>query len=402
MGFPLSDSIELTEDQRVKRYFRFLAVLGVLALIVAACSPSDGDETTTTADSGATSTSGADQTPTTGGSDETTTTESMLIGEGRSVGMAYDIGGRGDLSFNDLAALAWDDGKAMYGYEGDELVPDEGGENREENLNLLAETGHELIIANGFAFANNVFHVGTNFPDTVFAITDSCPQDDEFGTPDMANVRCMLFAEHEGSFLIGAAAAMKSTTGTIGFIGGVQVPLIEKFQAGFDAGARHVNPDINILPAIYLTQAPDFSGFGNPALGNEAAKGLYGDGADVVFHAAGGSGFGLFQAADELSTDDLHLWAIGVDSDQYNTVGDAALQEHILTSMLKRVNVAVGNTILDFLEGNFTSGAQIFDLAAGGVGYSQTGGFVDDIAAELDALSDDIVDGTIVVPDALG
>jgi len=383
----------------VKRYLRFLAVLGSLALVLAACSPSEGDETTTTEDGGATTTTADGTTTTEGG---TTTTAEAMIGEGRLIGMAYDIGGRGDLSFNDLAAQAWDDGMAMYGYEGEELVPDEGGENREENLRLLAETGHELIIANGFAFANNVFRVATENPETLFAITDSCPQDDEFGTPEMDNVRCMLFAEHEGSFLVGAAAAMKSTAGVIGFIGGVQVPLIEKFQAGFEAGALHVNPDITILPAVYLTQPPDFSGFGNPALGSEAAQSLYGQGADVVFHAAGGSGSGLFQAAADLSTDDNFLWAIGVDADQFNTVGDPALAAHILTSMLKRVDVAVGNTILDFLEGNFTAGPDIFDLAVDGVGYSLTGGFVDDIAADLDALKDQIVDGTIVVPETPG
>lgn len=383
----------------MKRYFRFFAVLGVMALVLAACSPSGGDETTTTADGGVTTTAGG---PTTTAGEEPPTTAAPMIGEGRLIGMAYDIGGRGDLSFNDLAALAWDEGKTLYGYDGNELVPDEGGENREENLRLLAETDHELIMANGFAFANNVFHVATEFPETMFAITDSCPQDDEFGTPEMANVRCMLFAEHEGSFLVGAAAALKSTTGTIGFIGGVQIPLIEKFQAGFEAGALAANPDINILPAVYLTQPPDFSGFGNPALGNEAAQSLYGAGADVVFHAAGGSGSGLFQAAADLSTDDLFLWAIGVDADQYNTVGDPALQAHILTSMLKRVDVAVGNTILDFLEGNFTPGPEVFDLSVDGVGYSTTGGFVDDIASDLEAFKAQIIDGTITVPETPG
>lgn len=383
----------------MKRYFRFFAVLGVMALVLAACSPSGGDETTTTADGGVTTTAGG---PTTTAGEEPPTTAAPMIGEGRLIGMAYDIGGRGDLSFNDLAALAWDEGKTLYGYDGNELVPDEGGENREENLRLLAETDHELIMANGFAFANNVFHVATEFPETLFAITDSCPQDDEFGTPEMANVRCMLFAEHEGSFLVGAAAALKSTTGTIGFIGGVQIPLIEKFQAGFEAGALAANPDINILPAVYLTQPPDFSGFGNPALGNEAAQSLYGAGADVVFHAAGGSGSGLFQAAADLSTDDLFLWAIGVDADQYNTVGDPALQAHILTSMLKRVDVAVGNTILDFLEGNFTPGPEVFDLSVDGVGYSTTGGFVDDIASDLEAFKAQIIDGTITVPETPG
>ncbi|MCH7900632.1 MAG: BMP family ABC transporter substrate-binding protein [Acidobacteria bacterium] len=385
----------------MKRYARYLALLGVLVLVIAACGDDDA-ETTTTIPTAAepTTTAEGDETATTAEA-EATTTVAPMIGEGRLVGMAYDIGGRGDLSFNDLAALAWDNGKTLYGYDGEELVPDEGGENREENLRLLADTGHELIIANGFAFANNVFRVATDNPDTLFTITDSCPQDDDFGTPDMANVRCMLFAEHEGSFLVGAAAAMVTETGTIGFIGGVQIGLIEKFQAGYEAGALSVDPDINILPAVYLTQPPDFSGFGNPALGREAAEALYGQGADVVFHAAGGSGFGLFEAAASLSTDDVFLWAIGVDADQFNTVGDSDLAAHILTSMLKRVDVAVGETILDFLEGNFTPGPVIFDLEAEGVGYSTTGGFVDAFVADLDGLAAMIISGDIVVPEVL-
>ncbi|HIC97911.1 MAG TPA: BMP family ABC transporter substrate-binding protein [Aquificaceae bacterium] len=314
--------------------------------------------------------------------------------------MAFDVGGRGDLYFNDLAAKAWDDGMAMYGYGGQELAPDAGGENREENLRLLAETGHGLIIANGFAFAQNVWRVGTEFPEVMFAITDSCPQDDSFATVEMPNVRCMLFAEHEGSFLVGAAAALKSETGTIGFIGGVQIGLIEKFQAGFEAGARYINPEIEIL-VDYLTQPPDFSGFGDPVKGKESALAMYAQGADVVYHAAGGSGLGLFQAAVEASTDDRFLWAIGVDADQYNTVGDPALQAHILTSMLKRVDVAVGNTIEDFLMGEFTPGPVIFDLAAEGVGYSTTGGFVDDISGQLDEIAAMIISGEIEVPDTL-
>lgn len=377
-------------------------VLALILFFAFSGDDEDGDTTSTVPTAaGSTTTAEAEGTTTTAEA-EATTTVAPMIGEGRLVGMAYDIGGRGDLSFNDLAALAWDTGKTLYGYDGEELVPDEGGENREENLRLLADTGHELIVANGFAFANNVFRVATDNPDTLFTITDSCPQDDDFETPEMANVRCMLFAEHQGSFLVGAAAAMVSETGTIGFIGGVQIGLIEKFQAGYDAGALFVNPDINILPAVYLTQPPDFSGFGNPALGREAAEALYGQGADVVFHAAGGSGFGLFEAAASLSTDDVFLWAIGVDADQFNTVGDSALAAHILTSMLKRVDVAVGETILDFLEGNFSPGPVIFDLEAEGVGYSTTGGFVDAFVADLDGIAAMIISGDIEVPEVPG
>ncbi len=392
----------------MKRYLRFFAIIGVLALVLAACSPDDGEDTTTTTSGGTDTTAppdGGDETTTTAaGPDETTTTAAGLIGEGKQIGMAFDIGGRGDLSFNDLAALAWDDGKRMYGYIGRELSPAADGSGKGENLQLLSETGHEMIIANGFSFARDVHDIGMNFPGVTYALTDDCPQDETFTAVAMDNVRCMLFAEEEGSFLVGAAAALKSTTGTIGFIGGVTVPLIDKFDAGFRAGALHVNPDIVILDSIYLTSPPDFAGFNDPVAGKEAALSLYAAGADVVYHAAGGSGLGLFEAADEQSTDDLFLWAIGVDADQYNTVGgaDSPLSEHILTSMLKRVDVAVGLAIKDYLEGTFTPGEKRLGLADDGVGYSTTGGFVDDIAAELDALAEQIISGEIEVPSTTG
>ncbi len=378
----------------MKRFMRVFAALAALALVLAACGDSGSGDTTTTA-GGATTTAGGGETTTTAAP----TTTAALLGAGRNIGMAFDVGGRGDLSFNDLAAKAWDEGMATYGYTGDELTPSANGENREDNLRLLAESGAELIIANGFAFAQNVWRVGTEFPDVMFGITDDCPQDDTFTVVEMPNVRCMLSAEEQGSFLMGVAAALKSKTGTVGFIGGVQVPLILKFQAGFEAGAKAANPDITILPAVYLTQVPDFTGFNDPVKGKEAALALYGQGADVIYHAAGGSGLGLFEAAAELSTDDSFLWAIGVDSDQYNQVADKPeLQAHILTSMLKRVDVAVGKVITDFLEGNFTPGAVRLGIAEGGIGYATSGGFVDDIKTQLDDYSAQIVDGTIVVP----
>ena len=387
----------------MKRYLRFFAIVGALALVLAACGDDSSEETTTTVGTTeATEAAGVEETTTTAGGaeEETTTTAEMMIGEGHEIGMAFDVGGRGDQSFNDLAAGAWDEGKRMFGYTGRELAPDAGGENREENLRLLAETGSEMIIANGFVFAQNVWRVGTEFPDVNFAITDDCPLDDTFTVVEMDNVRCMLFSEEQGSFLVGAAAAMKTTTGTIGFIGGVQTPLIEKFQAGYEAGALFADPDITILPAVYLTQVPDFTGFNDPVKGKEAAVALYGQGADIVYHAAGGSGLGLFQAADEGSTDDLFLWAIGVDKDQYNFFIEISpeLSEHILTSMLKAVDVAVGKAILEQLQGEFTSGAIRLGLAEDGVGFTTSGGFIDDIADDIEALKEQIIDGTIVVP----
>jgi basic membrane protein A len=388
----------------VKRNLRYLALFAVLALVLAACGNGEGGDTTTTAAEEATTTAAEEPTTTAGGAtttaggETTTTAGAAPDGTGRTVGMAFDVGGRGDLSFNDLAALAWDNAIAEYGVTGEELAPEAGGENREENLRLLAEAGMELIVANGFAFAQNVWRVGTEFPDTLFAITDDCPQDDTFTVVEMPNARCMLFSEEQGSFLMGVAAALKTTTGTVGFIGGVETPLILKFQAGFEAGVAAANPDVTILPAVYLTQVPDFTGFNDPVKGKEAALALYGQGADVVYHAAGGSGLGLFEAAAEQSTDETFLWAIGVDSDQYEAVGDPALQEHILTSMLKRVDVAVDKAIVDFLNDEFTPGPVRLGLAEGGIGYSTSGGFIDDITADLDGYAEQIIAGEIEVP----
>jgi basic membrane protein A len=346
-----------------------LLVLAVFALIATACS---GTGTTTTAAQG------------------TTTTAAAMPGEGITIGMAYDIGGRGDKSFNDSAAAGLDQAKADFGVSTQELEPTSGGENREENLRTLAEAGTPLVFAIGFAFADGVGSTAPDFPGIDFAIVD----DSSVVEP---NVASLTFAEEQGSFLVGAAAALKSTTGKIGFVGGVEVDLIKKFEAGYEAGAKAVNPDIEIQVS-YLTQPPDFSGFGDPAKGKEAALAMYQQGADVVYHAAGGSGSGVFEAAKDYSeSNDTHVWAIGVDSDQYLTAG-AELQPYILTSMLKRVDVAVYSTIKDFVEGNFTAGNHVFDLKVDGVGYATSGGFIDDIVPQLEDYKAKIISGDIVVP----
>ncbi|MFV9673375.1 MAG: BMP family lipoprotein, partial [Acidimicrobiia bacterium] len=268
-----------------------------------------------------------------------------------------------------------------------------GGENREENLRLLAESGFDLVFAIGFAFGDSVTATAPDFPEATFGIIDAVVEE--------PNVASLVFAEHEGSALVGAAAALKSTTGTIGFIGGVNISLINKFEAGYIFGAEQINPDIEIL-VQYLTEPPDFSGFGDPAKGKEAGLAMYEQGADVVYHAAGGSGGGLFEAAKEVSEDTgSKVWAIGVDSDQYNTAGDE-VKDYILTSMLKRVDVAVYKTITDFVQSGQASGVNVFDLSADGVGYSTSGGFVDDIADELEALRVQIIAGDLVVPETVG
>ncbi len=312
-------------------------------------------------------------------------------GDGVNVGLVFDIGGRGDQSFNDSAAKGLDEAAADFGINKSEASANDDGSNREELLNLQAE-GNALVFGIGFLFATPMTNAATANPEINFAIVDDA-------SVDLPNVAGLVFAEHEGSFLVGAAAALKSQTGKVGFIGGVSIDLIKKFEAGFIAGAKAVNPDIEIV-SQYVTEPPNFDGFNDPASGKVIAQSMYEGGADIIYHAAGGTGAGLFQAAKEYSDSmGTKVWAIGVDSDQYLTAG-ADVQEYILTSMLKRVDVAVYNTIKAQVEGTFAAGTQVFDLSVDGVGYSTSGGFVDDIVSQLDDYKQQIIDGTIVVPTA--
>jgi basic membrane protein A len=363
-------------------------VFAVLAVLVAACGGGEtGGGDTTAAGGGETTTTAAGDTTTTAG--ETTTTAGA--GADILVGLAYDIGGRGDKSFNDSAAAGLDQAKSEFGIQAEELEPSGGGENREQNLQLLAEAGANLIFAIGFAFSDGVNNVAPNFPDTSFAIVDS--------VVEQPNVASLVFAEHQGSALVGCIAALMTESGTIGFIGGVNIDLIKKFEAGYIFGAEQCNPDVTV-ESRYLTEPPDFAGFSDPALGKEAAAALYDAGADIVYHAAGGSGQGLFEeAAARRAAGGENIWAIGVDSDQYQTVSPE-LQDVILTSMLKRVDVSVYETIKAYVEGNFEPTVTVFDLARDGVGYSTSGDFIpEDVITQVEELKAQIIAGEVEVPE---
>ena len=304
------------------------------------------------------------------------------------VGMAYDVGGRGDQSFNDSAAAGLDQAVEEFGMESQESEASDGEAEsaREERLRTFADAGYDPIIAVGFAYAASIGKVAEEYPDVHFAIIDD-------SSVEADNVASLVFAEEQGSFLVGAAAALKTETDQIGFVGGVETPLIQKFEAGYIAGAESMNPDIEV-DVTYLTQVPDFSGFADPAKGKTAAAGMFDNGADIVYHAAGGSGGGVFEAASEAGNS-----AIGVDSDQFNTA-DPSVQDVIITSMLKNVNVAVYEYLAEVNDGSFPSGVTTYDLAVDGVGYSTSGGFIDDITGELDEFKQQIVDGEIEVPTA--
>ncbi len=304
------------------------------------------------------------------------------------IGLAFDTGGRGDRSFNDSAVAGLEAAVEEHGGEFRDLSPNADGSNRADLLTQLADEGFNPVIAVGFAYGEVIGDVVEQYPETQFAIIDSSAE--EVGADNLTG---LLFAEEQGSFLAGVAAATKSETAHIGFVGGVETPLIQKFEAGFVAGAQAVNPQITI-DRQYISPAGDFSGFNAPDRGLLVAQGMYQGGADIVYHAAGGSGLGVFQAAAAAGGR-----AIGVDSDQYQTVDDPALQAVILTSMLKRVDNAVSAYIDTFVDGSVEGGSDIvYDLEADGVGLSTSGGFIDDIQSTVDDYRQQIIDGQIEVP----
>jgi len=202
----------------------------------------------------------------------------------------------------------------------------------------------------------------------------------------------LLVATACGTLLVGVAAALKTKTNNVGFLGGVNVPLIQKFQAGFQAGVKAANPSAQVQ-VKYLTQPPDFTGFNDPAKGETAAKGMFDAGADVVYAAAGGSGSGAFKAAKAGGK-----LGIGVDSDQYNQPALAEVKDVIITSMLKKVDVAVLDFITAVKDGKFAAGQKIYDLKVGGIDYATSGGKVDDIKSKLDDYKTKITSGDIKVP----
>ena len=307
---------------------------------------------------------------------------------GTKVGLVFDVGGRGDGSFNDAAAAGLERAQREVGVETRAVTAASGGENREDLLRLLASQKYGLVFGVGFAFAGPLSSVAKDFPATMFGIIDA--------SVPAPNVASLTFAAEQGSFLAGVAAARTSHTGKLGFVGGVDTDAAHQFQAGFVAGARRVNPQATV-DVRYLTQPPDLSGFADPARAREVARGMYQAGADVVFHVAGGSGVGVFEAARDTSAAGAKVWAIGVDSDQYKTAAPE-LRPFILTSVLKRVDVAVFDTIAAFRRNQFRAGLQRFDLASGGVDITSTGGALDPLAGELQSVRDRIVRGEITVP----
>jgi basic membrane protein A len=260
----------------------------------------------------------------------------------------FDMGGKFDKSFNEAA------------YHGAEKFKDETGipylefevtneSQRDQALRRMARRGANVVIAVGFSFATPLEQIAKEYPDTKFVIIDS--------VVEAPNVQSVVFKEHEGSFLVGMAAAMASKTGKVGFVGGMDIPLIRNFAHGYEQGVKYVNPDAEVFVNMTGTTP---AAWNDPAKGAELAQSQFDRGADVVYAAAGGTGLGVLQAAA-----DSGKLSIGVDSNQnYLHPGS------VLTSMMKRVDVAVYNAFKTAMDGTWQPGVQNLGLAENGVGYA--------------------------------
>ena len=306
----------------------------------------------------------------------------------KTIGIAYSLGGRDVPGFNQLAYIGvkpiLDKNKSLKLIESQDN-PTATDDQRAERLRLMAKRGANPIVVVGFTYASALGKVAKEFPNIQWGIVD----DSSVQAP---NVQGIVFKEEEGSYLVGLAAAMTTKTGRIGFIGGVNTPLIAKFEAGYIAGAKAINPNIKVQ-STYISNFPDFSGFNDPAKGYEAAKGMYQNGADVVYAAAGGTGTGMHKAASELKK-----WSIGVDADEAMYPAHAAYKTTILTSMLKRVDIGVRGFVNDALAGKKTAGIKTWGYKQGGVGYTTTGGYLKGITDVINNYGSQISSGKVVVP----
>ncbi|HOJ92686.1 MAG TPA: BMP family ABC transporter substrate-binding protein [Dictyoglomaceae bacterium] len=294
------------------------------------------------------------------------------------VGLVYDIGGRGDKSFNDAAYAGLQRAISVLKVEGKDMEPGPGGANREELLRTLAEQNYDLVIGVGFLFTDAIAAVAKDFPKVKFAIVDGVVE----GLP---NVSSLVFNEHEGSFLVGIIAGLMTKSNVIGFVGGMDMPLIHKFEVGYKAGAMYINPKVKVL-INYIGVTGD--AFKDPVKAKELALAQYKQGADIIYHASGASGEGVFEAAKETKK-----YAIGVDSAQ-----SWIMPDRIITSMLKRVDVAVFETIKDVKEGKFKAGVRTFGLSNKGVDYEKTNLIPLGVRSKVESINKDIISGKIVVP----
>ena len=297
------------------------------------------------------------------------------------------MGGRGDKSFNDAAYAGLERARKELGIPFTTLETGEGAD-REAQMRQLAAGGNQLVFGVGFLFSDDIYGLAQEFPDVKFAGIDYTLKPDQTLPP---NLQALDFKENEGSFLVGALAGLMSKTGKVGFVGGMEIPLIKKFEAGYRAGVEAVNPKAEVIVKYAGTTGTAFK---DPTKGKELGLAEYNQGADIIFHASGSTGLGVFEAAREKGPGH---YAIGVDSDQY-----AEAPGTILTSMVKRVDNAVFQSIRDLKDGRWQGGVRELGLKEDGVGWvydahNQTL-IPAPVKAKVDSLKAEIIAGRIVVP----
>ncbi|HEX5565714.1 MAG TPA: BMP family ABC transporter substrate-binding protein [Streptomyces sp.] len=312
-------------------------------------------------------------------------------GKSKGIALAYDVGGRGDQSFNDAAYDGFEKARQDFDIDGKDVEPSDGEADADkvQRLTELAKQGYNPVIGVGFAYAPAVEKAAEKFPKTTFGLVDD-------STVQGDNIANLVFSEEQGSYLAGVAAAKATKTKVVGFVGGVEVPLIKKFEAGFVQGVKDTDDSITVKRQ-YLTQPPNMDGFSKPDLGKEAARGQLDDKADVIYHAAGLAGQGVIEA---VSAQDK--WVIGVDSDQYTQKTLDAYKDNILTSMTKDVSGAVYNLVKSVQDGKPLSGEIRFDLKSGGVGLSDSNPAYAKVSGLKDAVDkarEAVVNGEIKVKD---
>ena len=298
------------------------------------------------------------------------------------IGMVTDVGGLGDRSFNDSAYAGLVRAKTDLHVD-TTVLQSRSAADYQINLTVLANKEYDEIFAIGFLMARDVTEVSERYPQRHFSIIDA--------VVDQPNVTSVTFKEEEGSFLVGAVAALVGHSKKIGFVGGMDVPLIQKFEAGYRAGVKHVCSDCTVI-AQYAGVTPE--AFRNPGKGKELALNQYQQGVNIIYHASGSTGLGVFEAARQTGK-----FAIGVDADQFNEAPG-----RIVTSMVKGIDVAVYDMIKLVRDRRFTGGIYTFGLAQNGVGYvydAHNRALIPDaVRARLERIRADIIAGTIAVPDA--
>jgi basic membrane protein A len=367
-----------------REFIKATAGAGTVGLAgLAGCTggPSDDEETTTTTDSG---------------TDDGTTQQTTQSEEPTHVGMVYATGGLGDGSFNDQAQQGIQQAAEDFNVEYQDSEPDEVAQfgNFQQQFASSTDPDYDLVSCIGFLQKDALSNTAPQYPDQDFQIVDEIV--------DEPNVGSYTFQEHEGSFLVGILASMLTTQSfsagagstqsdstNLGFVGGIEGPLIKKFEAGFKAGVNYANDDVDVSTSYV-------GSFNDPSGGKEAALAMYNSGADIVYHASGNTGTGVFGAAQEKSR-----FAIGVDRDQ--SVTKSSYADVILASMVKRVDTAVYNAVEAKVNGNFQGGSQTtLGLQDDGVAcvYGQQLGseIPSDVKTEIEDARSSIIEGDISVP----